>query len=166
MSIIDKLNNMTNNKYNSDTSYNLTKTEINNFKKEFKILKNYKYIKPIELEIGMMVRYIDRENQTKVSIIGIVKNIVYYSQLNKNNVKTIFLFDIFTKNKTKWKVCPKHIYLFQVKRNYKSKIMKTLEKLIGGSIDNVCDDEFGEIDKNFDLSFFEEELNKYKNSIT
>lgn len=153
--IINDLNSMTQNINNKETTYDLSKEEISKIKKKFKELKLYEYKKPTELEIDMMIRYTDRDLD-KLSIIGIVKHIEYYSAINKNRVKTIFLYDIYTEHKTKWKVNPKNIYIFQVKRPQKSKLERVLEKIIGSDFDEITSQD------QINVEFFDEELRKFK----
>ena len=142
--IIKKLNNMTSNKHNKEVLYNISKKEISEIKTKFKELKNYKYKQPNEIDIGMMIRYVDR-NLTKLSIIGVVKHIEYFSLINKNRIRSIHLYGVYSENATLWKVNPKSIYIFQVKRPQKSKLLKTLENT-------------------FDIEFFENELAKHNSS--
>lgn len=158
MDIIDTLTNMTQNVNNKKTSYDLTKEQIANIKKKIKEIKHYEYKQPNELEIGMMIRYVNRNNPTKSSIIGIIKNIEYYSLINTNNVKTIFLYDIYTNHNTKWKINPKHVYIFHVKRPKKTELKQLLENLIGKEFDELSDQD------NINIDFFKEELRKYKES--
>lgn len=155
--IINTLNNMTQNVNNKETLYDLTKEEISNIKKKFKELKQYEYKDPTKLQIGTMVRYVDRE-LTKVSIIGIIKHIEYFSLINKNRVKTIFLYGVYTEHNTKWKVNPKNIYIFQVKRPQKDKVTRLLENLIGNELDEITS-----IDK-INIDYFEDEFKKHKES--
>ena len=153
--IISLLNNMTKNIDNKEISYDLSNEEILKIKQKFKKIKSYEYKKPTELEIGMMIKYVDRDLK-KLSIIGIVEHIEYYSIINKNKIKTIFLYGHYTKNKTKWKINPKNVFIFQVKRPQKNKLDKLLENLIGENYDEITSQD------QINIDFFNEELKKLK----
>lgn len=147
--IIDKLVNMTQNINNKPTNYDLSATQIKEIKKKFPQLKNAIYTQPIELEVGTMIRYVDREF-SKLSTVGIIKNIEYMSLINTNNIKAIYLYDPFSDHKAKWRINPKQCYIFKCKfpRPKKDKT-KDLASSAFSKLENI------------DLSLFEDDIKEY-----
>ena len=86
---------------------------IHKINKKFKSTKYYDFIRTEQIEIGMMIRYVDLELK-KISTTGIIVNIISTSSKKIGN---ILLYnqtdDIY------WKINPDKYYLFHIEKGQK-----------------------------------------------
>jgi hypothetical protein len=131
MDRLDELIKKTKNVNNTKQKKKISDTILSKIKEKFKTLRHYEYKSEANVKIGEMLRHVDI-NVTKLSIIGIVRKIEHFSELNEqSDVKTIYLYSPFTK--TSWKINPNKYYLFKVHKPTKD------DKFLDGLYDDYAD---------------------------
>lgn len=108
--ILNFLISQTANSKNTKEKYVVKPETVDKIIRKFKILRNCEIIMPNNIAVGQAIRYVDKE-LLKVSMVGIVTNIDYYSEINKSDIKTVFLYNSYTKRS--WKINPEKYYIFQ-----------------------------------------------------
>lgn len=117
---LDNLLDMTKNVDKKEYKFEyLSDQKFQELKEKFPILIGTKQLKIDEIKEGTLIRYIDKEF-TKVSIQGSVTKIEYFSELSNSQIKTIYLYNRYTK--TDWKINPYKVIMF--KDNRKSKLVR------------------------------------------
>jgi hypothetical protein len=147
---INELINKTDNIYNKNNNKIPSKNEIENIKNKFDVLDIYIYIKSEVIKLNDTIRYYNIEEPNKISISGMVSNIEYYSIFNKKHVKTIYLYNPWTK--LTWQINDLKKYIiflkkYSVNKNYK--IFKNILKKSSKSdiMNNIFLDEIAKYKK-------------------
>jgi hypothetical protein len=147
---INELINKTDNIYNKNNNKIPSKNEIENIKNKFDVLDIYIYIKSEVIKLNDTIRYYNIEEPNKISISGMVSNIEYYSICNKKHVKTIYLYNPWTK--LTWQINDLKKYIiflkkYSVNKNYK--IFKNILKKSSKSdiMNNIFLDEIAKYKK-------------------
>lgn len=147
---INELINATSNVNNTIDNTQLTSSQIETVKNKFKQLAIYLHAKPKDLKVGATIRYYNSDDPKKISISGLVTNIEYFSIFKTNNIKTIQLYNRWTKPPTSWSISFSNKYTIFVKKFQ----MSRAEKLIR----DICNDNAKDLYDNI----FLEEVEKYK----
>lgn len=162
--IIDIVN-KTNNVNNLSKTNNITNEQVNNIKKKFKELSSYVLAKSKDIKVNATIRYYNLTEPNKISISGIITNIEYYSIINNNNIKTIYLYNRWTNPTTSWAISYSSSYILFIKKFALSKAEKLIRDIFYTNIDNDLDesnssnneDSMNEYEK-----MFINEIEKYK----
>ncbi|NBX75070.1 MAG: hypothetical protein EBQ92_00750 [Proteobacteria bacterium] len=133
MSKDDFLNNLiskTPNAKNTKEKYVINSQIVDNITKKFNELRNSESILPNNVTVGQAIRYVDKK-LSKLSIVGIVMHIDYYSETKCSDVKTFYLYNSYVQQS--WRINPEKYYIFQHRK------IKLSDKIMAQIIDEYKD---------------------------
>lgn len=118
------------------TEQNIKNSHSNGIKikKKFKLLKNYDYIEPENIQIGDLMRSVSND-LSKISALGVVISIKYYPSINDVKCIKYFFIKHLSKRRTYWKIKPQKYYLYITHKGTKSNFRDALLELLGKDIE-------------------------------
>jgi len=81
--------------------------------KKYKVLENYNYVNENRIKKGDIIKYVNIDLK-KISVCGLVVDIVYNDDFNKKVITYILLYNKY-KNII-WNIAPKKYYIFKSKK--------------------------------------------------